>query len=59
MSAPPILREVPDRFESERLLIRAPLPGDGPDVHAAITESHFPLLRSIEVKRDPAALMES
>ena len=35
----PILREFSDRFESKRLLIRAPLPGDGADVHAAITES--------------------
>ena len=35
----PILREFPDHFESERLLIRAPLPGDGPEVHAAISES--------------------
>lgn len=39
MSAPPILRDFPDRFASERLLIRAPLPGDGTEVHAAITES--------------------
>ena len=29
----------PDRFETERLLIRAPLPGDGAAVNAAITES--------------------
>ncbi len=35
----PILRDVPDRFESERLLIRMPLPGDGAEVHAAIAES--------------------
>jgi len=35
----PILLDFPDRFESERLLIRGPLPGDGADVHAAITES--------------------
>ncbi len=35
----PILQDFPDRFESERLLIRTPLPGDGAEVHAAITES--------------------
>ena len=35
----PILRDVPERFESDRLLIRAPLPGDGAELHAAITES--------------------
>jgi ribosomal-protein-serine acetyltransferase len=36
---PPILRDFPDAFESERLLIRAPRPGDGAAVHAAIVES--------------------
>ena len=35
----PILRDFPESFESERLLIRAPLPGDGAPIHAAITES--------------------
>ena len=35
----PLLLHVPDSFESERLLIRAPQPGDGTEVHAAITES--------------------
>ncbi len=35
----PILRDFPDRFLSERLLIRAPLSGDGTEVHAAIEES--------------------
>ncbi len=40
---PPILRAFPDRFESDRLLIRTPLPGDGADVHAAIEESRAEL----------------
>lgn len=35
----PILRDFPDRFQSDRLLIRTPLPGDGAEVHAAIEES--------------------
>lgn len=35
----PQRRAFPDAFESERLLIRAPRPGDGPELHAAITES--------------------
>ena len=41
MSAPPppILRDIADHFESERLLIRAPRPGDGPAVHEAVVES--------------------
>lgn len=36
---PPILRDFPEAFETERLLIRAPLPGDGAEVNAAILES--------------------
>jgi RimJ/RimL family protein N-acetyltransferase len=36
---PPILVDFPESFETERLLLRSPLPGDGPEVHAAIRES--------------------
>jgi len=39
VSTPPILLDFPNQFESERLLIRAPMPGDGAEVQAAITES--------------------
>lgn len=39
MSTPPILRDFPDEFTSERLLIRAPRAGDGAAVHEGITES--------------------
>jgi hypothetical protein len=35
----PILLDFPDSFESERLLIRGPRPGDGAAVHAALIES--------------------
>ncbi len=35
----PILREVPEQFETERLVIRCPRPGDGNVVHAAVVES--------------------
>ncbi|MCP4428823.1 MAG: GNAT family N-acetyltransferase [Chloroflexi bacterium] len=35
----PILREFPYSFETERLTIRGPLPGDGKEVHTAVTES--------------------
>ncbi len=38
MSAP-ILRDFPHRFETARLLIRAPLPGDGRAVNEAVRES--------------------
>jgi ribosomal-protein-serine acetyltransferase len=35
----PVLRDFPDRFESERLVIRAPRPGDGAAAYEAIVES--------------------
>lgn len=35
----PILRDVPEEFETERLLLRAPRPGDGREMHEAIVES--------------------
>jgi ribosomal-protein-serine acetyltransferase len=35
----PILREFPYSFETERLLIRGPLPGDGKTLHQAVLES--------------------
>jgi RimJ/RimL family protein N-acetyltransferase len=41
---PPILRDFPDELETERLLIRSPLPGDGPELHAAVRESLNELL---------------
>jgi RimJ/RimL family protein N-acetyltransferase len=34
-----ILREFPHSFESERLTIRCPLPGDGPELNTALLES--------------------
>src|SRR5215210_8201597 len=36
---PPILIDFPESFETERLLIRSPLPGDGQELHAAVGES--------------------
>ena len=36
---PPILMDFPESFETERLSIRSPLPGDGPEVHRAVRES--------------------
>lgn len=35
----PILREFPDRIETERLIVRGPLPGDGAAVHDAVVAS--------------------
>ena len=39
VDGPAILLDFPDAFESERLLIRGPRPGDGAEVHAALVES--------------------
>jgi RimJ/RimL family protein N-acetyltransferase len=36
---PPILMDFPESFEMERLSIRSPLFGDGPELHAAVRES--------------------
>ncbi|HEV2744243.1 MAG TPA: hypothetical protein VGV91_13895, partial [Rubrobacter sp.] len=41
---PPITRDFPDAFETERLLIRSPMPGDGPELYAAVRESMEELL---------------
>ena len=41
---PPILRDFPGAFETGRLLIRFPMPGDGPELHAAVRESMDELL---------------
>lgn len=35
----PILRHLPDVFETERLIVRCPRPGDGVAVHAAVVET--------------------
>jgi RimJ/RimL family protein N-acetyltransferase len=35
----PILRDFPDHFETERLLIRSPRPGDGAMLYEAVVES--------------------
>ena len=34
-----ILRDIPNSFESERLLLRSPRPGDGAMVNAAVLDS--------------------
>ena len=35
----PILRDIPEQFETERLIIRVPRPGDGPGLNAAVIET--------------------
>ena len=34
-----ILLDIPDQIESERLILRSPMPGDGSIVYAAVTAS--------------------
>ena len=40
----PILKDFPDGFETERLRIHSPIPGDGPELYAAIKESFDELI---------------
>lgn len=35
----PLLRDIPDQIETERLILRCPRPGDGAMVHAAVVET--------------------
>lgn len=39
MDTPPVLRDFPHGFESARLLIRRPEPGDGAELNAAVRET--------------------
>lgn len=39
MNVNPILLDFPEEFESERLILRPPRPGDGAAMHAAVVES--------------------
>lgn len=41
----PMVLDIPEQFETARLLIRCPRPGDGPSLHAALQESHPSLKR--------------
>ena len=52
----PILRDFPDAFESERLLIRAPRPGDGAAVQEAIQESLAELLAWMPWAHEPQSV---
>ena len=56
---PPILRDFPESFETERLLIRGPLPGDGAEVHAAVNESLDELLPWMDWPRQHETVEDS
>ncbi|MEZ4713461.1 MAG: GNAT family N-acetyltransferase [Caldilineaceae bacterium] len=55
----PILRDFPDHFESERLLIRGPRPGDGPELNAAVIDSLAELKPWMPWAQKPPTLEES
>ena len=46
----PVLIEVPDRFETRRLVLRSPMPGDGAMVYRAVADS------LVELRKFPASL---
>lgn len=60
---PPILRDFPHSFETERLVIRAPLPGDGELLHPAIMESidrltsWMPWAKATQTKEETEAIV--
>ena len=39
MGRAPVLLDIPDAIETERLILRSPMPGDGPAMNAAILET--------------------
>ncbi len=55
----PILKDFPEIFETERLLIRAPLPGDVPELHAAVNESLEELSPWLDWVRNHKAVEDS
>ena len=57
--SPPILKEIPEAFETERLLIRAPRFGAGADVSAAVLESMEELRPWMEWAQRPPSVEES
>jgi RimJ/RimL family protein N-acetyltransferase len=56
---PPILKDFPESFETERLLIRSPLPGDGPEMHAAVNESLDELLPWMDWPKEHKTIEDS
>jgi len=56
---PPILQDFPESFEMERLLIRSPLPGDGPEMHATVNESLEVLLPWMDWPKQHGTLEDS
>ena len=56
---PPILRDFPEAFETERLQIRSPMPGDGRELHAAVRESMAELLPWVPWPKEHGTVKDS
>lgn len=54
----PILSELPDHLETERLLLRVPRAGDGQTMHDAVVESHDRLKRWFPWAQTPLSAEE-
>ncbi len=54
----PVLNELPESFETERLLVRCPREGDGAHVHEAIQESFAELHDQMHWARSPTTANE-
>jgi RimJ/RimL family protein N-acetyltransferase len=59
LAKPAILVEVPRSFRTERLLVRAAEPGDGPELNAAVCESLPELEPWLEWAQGPPSLDDS
>lgn len=55
MSGPSILRDIPESFETDRLLLRCARPGDGAELNAAVNETRETLLRWMPWAKDSHA----
>jgi len=56
---PPILTDLPEVLLTERLEIRSPMPGDGPELHAAVGESMGELLPWMAWPREHGTVEDS
>lgn len=54
----PILRDIPETFETPRLLVRTPRPGDGAEINAAVRESIGELRPWMDWVRGPLPTVE-
>ncbi len=54
----PILRDIPESFETPRLLVRAPRPGDGAEIAAAVRESIAELRPWMDWAQGPLSTVE-